>query len=145
MVKKHHPDVQGSAEPDAAKFRDVMEAYSVLSVRESRANYDIIKRKNPDAFKEVSEAEFIKEKRFDLRDAAGNTPIAKNDPSSYAAERIAELAVERAKYNVNHLGNYKGGLPQRGRGAIRGTALGAIGEFHQPSVHNFLNNYHQES
>jgi DnaJ-class molecular chaperone len=56
MVKKHHPDVQGSAEPDSAKFRDVMEAFSVLSVRESRVNYDLIKKKNPDAYAEVSEA-----------------------------------------------------------------------------------------
>ena len=56
MVKMHHPDVQGSAQPDAAKFRDVMEAFGVLSVRESRVNYDLLKRKNPDAYKEVSEA-----------------------------------------------------------------------------------------
>ncbi len=41
MVKKHHPDVQGSEQPDSAKFRDVMEAFSVLSVRESRVNYDL--------------------------------------------------------------------------------------------------------
>lgn len=58
---------------------------------------------------------------------------------------MQELKEERAKYNVNHLGNYQGGLPVKGRGSIRGTALGPAGEFHQPSVHNFLNNYHQES
>ena len=40
-VKLHHPDVLGSADPDASKFRDVTEAFSVLSVRESRASYDI--------------------------------------------------------------------------------------------------------
>lgn len=56
MVKKHHPDVQGSEQPDSAKFRDVMEAFSVLSVRESRANYDLQKKRNPDAYREVSEA-----------------------------------------------------------------------------------------
>lgn len=50
MVKLHHPDVQGSSEPDATKFRDVMEAYSVLSVRESRVNYDLLRRKNPDLY-----------------------------------------------------------------------------------------------
>ena len=50
MVKLHHPDVQGSAEPDATKFRDVMEAYSILSVRESRVNYDLLRRKNPDLY-----------------------------------------------------------------------------------------------
>jgi hypothetical protein len=83
-----------------------MEAFSVLSVRESRVNYDLLKKKNPDAFKEVSEAQFAKEYRNDLRDSAGNTPMTKNAPGSYAAERMAELKVERAKYNVNDLGNY---------------------------------------
>lgn len=90
-VKLHHPDVQGSTAPDATKFRDVMEAFGVLSVRESRANYDLLKKKNPDHYKPVNEAEFFKEKRMDMRDAAGNTPVAKNDPNSYAAERLAEL------------------------------------------------------
>lgn len=79
-----------------------------------------------------------------MRDAAGNTPLAK-DPGAYALERMAELKEQRAKYNVNHLGNYQGGLPQKGRGSVRGTALGPIGEFHQPTVHNHLNNYHQDS
>lgn len=145
MVKKHHPDVQGSEQPDSAKFRDVMEAFSVLSVRESRVNYDLQRKQNPDAYRNISEAQFAKESRPDLRDAAGNTPLAKNAPGSYAAERMQELKQERDKYNVNYLGHYKGGLPAKGRGAIRGTALGPIGDFHQPSVHNFLNNYHQDS
>ena len=81
----------GSEQPDAAKFRDVTEAFGVLSVRESRANYDIQKKKNPDNYKVVSEEEFFKEKRADMRDAAGNTPSKQLDPSSYAAERMAEL------------------------------------------------------
>ena len=54
MAKKHHPDVVGGAAPDAEKFRDLMEAYGVLSVSESRANYDLMKRKNPDAYREIS-------------------------------------------------------------------------------------------
>ena len=49
-AKKYHPDVVGSASPDANKFRDVMEAYAVLSVVQSRANYDLLRRKDPDAF-----------------------------------------------------------------------------------------------
>jgi hypothetical protein len=61
---------------------------------------------------------------------------------SYAEERLAELKQERAKYNVNDLGFYRGGIPKRGRGPIRGASLGPAGEFHQPTVHNFLNNYH---
>mgnify|MGYP006193041973 CR=1 FL=1 len=53
-----HPDVAGSSAPDAKKFRDVMEAFGVLSINESRANYDLLRRKNPDNYNDVSEAEF---------------------------------------------------------------------------------------
>jgi hypothetical protein len=35
-----------------------MEAYGVLSIRESRASYDLQRKKNPDAFSFVSEQEF---------------------------------------------------------------------------------------
>jgi len=48
-------------------------------------------------------------------------------------------------YNVNDLGYYRGGVPSKGRGPIRGAAIGAPGEFHAPAVHNFLENYHQDS
>ena len=54
LAKKHHPDVRSAADatdaehdPDVEKFRDVVEAYQVLSVRESRAAFDISRRKNP--------------------------------------------------------------------------------------------------
>ena len=57
-VKMFHPDVAGSSAPDAKKFRDVMEAFGVLSINESRANYDLLRRKNPDNYADVSEAEF---------------------------------------------------------------------------------------
>ena len=58
MVKKYHPDVKASTTPDAEVFRNVMEAYSVLSVDESRASYDILRRKNPNAFRDISDEEF---------------------------------------------------------------------------------------
>jgi DnaJ-class molecular chaperone len=49
MVLKHHPDVQVAtskdAEPDAEKFREITEAYNVLSVPESRASFDILRAK----------------------------------------------------------------------------------------------------
>ena len=54
LAKKYHPDVRSTAdsleaehEPDVEKFRDVVEAYQVLSVRESRAAFDISRKKNP--------------------------------------------------------------------------------------------------
>jgi hypothetical protein len=122
-----------------------MEAYGVLSQSESRANYDIIRMKNPAAFAEVDEAEWAKESRFDLRDKSGNTAVKAPAADSYAAERMAELAMQRKKFNANHLGMYMGGLPRPGKGSIRGKALGHVGEFHQPHVHNFIENYHQDS
>lgn len=130
LVKKHHPDVAGSSSPDGQIFRNIMEAYGVLSVNESRASYDLSMKKDPDAFRDVSEAEFAKNNNFEVRDASGNVlrkaPIA----GGYAEERMAELKMQRDKYNVNHIGLYRGGLPKKGRGAIRGSALGYIGEFH---------------
>lgn len=52
LAKKYHPDVRAAEEevdhePDVEKFRDVVEAYQVLSVRESRAAFDITRKKNP--------------------------------------------------------------------------------------------------
>ena len=38
--------------PDADRFRDVVEAYQVLSVRESRVAYDLTRKKNPKMFEE---------------------------------------------------------------------------------------------
>ena len=46
LVKRYHPDARASGpgethEPNAEKFREVTEAYQVLSVRESRVTYDL--------------------------------------------------------------------------------------------------------
>jgi len=51
-------------------------------------------------------------------------------PGSYAETRLRELKEQREQYNVNHLGFYRGGVPRKGRGPIRGAALGNPGEFH---------------
>jgi DnaJ-class molecular chaperone len=60
LAKRYHPDVRSSSpnevhEPNPDKFRDVAEAYAVLSVRESRVNYDLTRKKNPDLYKQMSE------------------------------------------------------------------------------------------
>ena len=129
-AKKYHPDIVGSEDPNADKFRDVMEAYAVLSVAQSRANYDILRRKDPDAYREVSQTEFDRNYNKDVRDAAGNVPSAAPTPGSYAETRLAELKEQRKQYNVNDLGYYRGGVPGKGRGAVRGTAMGVPGEYH---------------
>lgn len=126
-------------------FRDVTEAFGILSVSESRANYDLLRRKNPNLYGDVSEADFNRANRPDLRDKSGGIPMKAPSADSYAAERAAELAQQRKIYNVGHLGYYNGGVPQKGRGNLRGTALASPGYFHQPSVHNYLENYHQDS
>jgi DnaJ-class molecular chaperone len=79
LVKKYHPDARVSqevkdSEPNVDKFRDVTEAYQVLSQRQSRINYDLSRKKNPDLYKPISERQFDMENRRDLRDRRGVTP-----------------------------------------------------------------------
>jgi DnaJ-class molecular chaperone len=40
-------DSSSSHEPDVEKFRNIVEAYQVLSVKESRAAFDITRKQNP--------------------------------------------------------------------------------------------------
>ena len=129
-------------EPDVEKFRDVVEAYSVLSQREARASYDLSIKKNPDQYTARSDKQHDMEFRRDMRDKSGVTPKDAPKKGSYAEERLAQLKVEREKYNVNYLGYYRGGLPSRGRGAMRGTAMGNPGEVHSVQMHNFLEYNH---
>ena len=117
----------------------------MLSVVQSRANYDLLRRKNPDAYREVSQAEFAKTYDVSSRDSTGNTPVSAPAAGSYAEERLRELKEQREQYNVNFLGYYRGGVPQKGRGAVRGSSMGIPGEFHQPKMHNFFNFYHPDS
>jgi len=144
LVKRYHPDARltrgeevKEQEPNADKFRDVAEAYGVLSVRESRVQYDLSRKKNPDLYKGMSDVDFIMEQRRDMRDKRGLTPKDKPERGSYADQRLAQLRKERDKYNVNHLGYYNGGLPQKDRGTMRGKSMGNPGDFHSPQLHNF--------
>lgn len=117
----------------------------MLSVRETRANYDLSRKKNPEQYFAMSEFQFDMEQRRDKRDKSGM--IAKEKPvrGSYAEDRLNQLKKDRAQYNVNDLGYYKGGLPQKDRGPIRGKAIGNVGEFHSPQIHNYLNYNHQDT
>jgi len=40
---------------------------------------------------------------------------------------------------------YKGGVPRKDSGPIRGKSLGNPNEFHQPKVHNYLEYNHQDT
>lgn len=61
LAKKHHPDVRSTGgdssnyDPDVEKFRDVVEAYGILSVKESRAAFDLTRKKNPHLYQAMSE------------------------------------------------------------------------------------------
>lgn len=122
-----------------------MEAYAILSVMSSRANYDLLRQRNPDSFKEISQHEFDKNYNAGARDASGNVPTAAPAKGSYAETRLAELKEQRKQYNVNDLGFYRGGVPQKRSGSVRGSALGAPGDFHDPKIHNFFNFYHPDA
>ena len=94
-AKKYHPDVVGGSKPDANIFRDVMEAYAVLSQIQSRANYDLLRKKDPDAFKEINQREFDKTYNTGARDESGNVPMSAPARGSYAETRLAELKKQR--------------------------------------------------
>ena len=152
LAKKYHPDVRSATDaadaehdPDVEKFRDVVEAYQVLSVRESRAAFDISRRKNPQLYKPEVAEEFEMMLNRENRDKRGLSPHQQAARGSYAEQRLAELRKEREKYNVNDLGYYSGGVPRAHRGAIRGAALAPPGYFHSPSLHNYLENQHADS
>lgn len=113
-------------------FRDVAEAYQILSIPENRASYDLSRRKNPDLYKGVSDFQYEMENRRDKRDKTGMVPKDKPVRGSYAEDRLSQLKKDREQYSVNHLGYYSGGLPKRDAGAIRGKSLGNPGEFHSP-------------
>lgn len=147
LAKRYHPDVRSQSDssaaehdPDVEKFRDVVEAYQVLSVKESRAVFDISMKRNPQNYTVDSASKFDAMMSREGRDRSGVAPTRVQ--GTYAATRMAELAKERAKYNVNHLGYYQGGVPQPNRGPIRGKALGRPGHFHAPDLHNFLDFQH---
>lgn len=80
----------------------------------------------------MTEFEFNLEHRVDKRDKTGHIPVEKPSRGSYAEDRLDQLKKERAKYSVNFLGYYQGGVPKKDSGPLRGKALGNPGEFHSP-------------
>ena len=83
--------------------------------------------------------------RRNMRDKTGANVKNEVKRGSYAEQRLMELKQERDLYNVNHLGYYKGGVPQRRKGAVRGLSIGQKGEFHDPGLHNYLHHSHPDS
>eukprot|EP01016_Furgasonia_blochmanni_P023705 TRINITY_DN2556_c0_g1_i1.p1 TRINITY_DN2556_c0_g1~~TRINITY_DN2556_c0_g1_i1.p1 ORF type:complete len:353 (-),score=98.93 TRINITY_DN2556_c0_g1_i1:153-1124(-) len=146
LAKKYHPDVNTTGEthePSDEKFKDVAEAYAVLSVRESRLAYDLQNQRAPE--------HVFREKRMEAYRKAterGDNGQIKRDPyprGTYAEQKQKILAEERKRFNVDFLGRYKGGVPKKGWGEVRGNAIGNPSEFHDPLMHNYLTNPHPDS
>ncbi len=138
LAKKYHPDVNLSGsthEPTAEKFRAIAEGYAVLSIQESKMEYD-----HNHAPQESAELSKVKSetmaKNRKMRDRSGHVPGPTPMRGSYAEYRIKQLEREREKFNVNFLGYYNGGLPQKNNGSVRGSSLDEPGKFHSPETHN---------
>jgi hypothetical protein len=59
--------------------------------------------------------------------------------NDFEKEKREIMKAERAKFNVDEFGRYKGGVPKKDRGTYRGNSLGAPGSYHDPLMHNFSN------
>lgn len=148
LAMKFHPDVNTTGEthqPNAEKFREIAEAYAVLSIPENKSSYDAsLKKRNPDAIFSSVKSETM-EKNRKMRDATGNVPAPKPVRGSYAEHRLKVLEKERKKFNVSHLGYYNGGLPRKDLHNVRGSAAGPPGVFHDPKKHNTIERFERDS
>lgn len=89
MAKKHHPDVrtsEGDHQPDLDRFRDILEAYQVLSVRESRISYDLSRKQHIYKFTEV-ETDYQEYMNIQKgkRDRTGHMPVEAPAKGTFAA------------------------------------------------------------
>ncbi|OMJ71872.1 hypothetical protein SteCoe_29817 [Stentor coeruleus] len=116
LAKELHPDIAGPNAQD--KFRLVAEAYAVLSKLETRATYDLTQGSK-------QEIESILEKKRD-KDGLDLAKV-KYAPHQYGYRRMKELAEERKSFNIDNFYRYRGGLPQKHLGAVRGNAYGPPG------------------
>lgn len=134
LVKELHPDVSGP-KSSQEKFRLVAEAYSILSKLETRATYDLTQGSK-------SEIEQILQKKRD-KDGLDLAKI-KYAPHQYGYKRLKELADERKAYNIDSFYKYKGGLPRKHLGAVRGTGYGAPGTKADTNDLNFVLKGHNQ-
>lgn len=80
----------------------------------------------------------------DVRDKTG-TPMSfssRRENSDFAEDYRKMIVAERAKLNMDELGNARGGLPKRGKGKIRGNAIYEPGTYTTP--YDVLNNQSSE-
>ena len=138
LAKIYHPDVnigKTKHEPNVEKFRDLAEAYAVLSNKTLRLDYDLRNKNYPDII-------YNKEKMKNMADSvpqrneAGNIIRSAPMKGSYAEYRLEKLKEIRKKFKVDDHGLYKGGVPRPNDGNFRGGAQGPPGMFHDQWSHN---------
>ena len=132
LAKKYHPDVTTKVEHNLIqmeKFRDVAEAYAVLTNALARHKYDLTKNSNPDAI-------FNKNKMEKTRDFTGNLAKENYTKGSYGDFKKERMDKWRKEFNVDGLNNFKGGVPRKNSGSNRAGALGNPGEPYDVYMHN---------
>jgi hypothetical protein len=138
LAKRFHPDVNVGVEthePNVEKFRDIAEAYAVLSNKTLRLDYDMRIRNFPDMVYNAEKMKKMHESNIE-RDITANQVKPSPMKGSYAEYRLEKLKEWRKEFNVDDIGNYKGGVPRKHRGPVRGNALGAHGVHHNSFFHN---------
>jgi curved DNA-binding protein CbpA len=147
LAMKYHPDVNTTGDthdPNAERFREIAEAYAVLSIPENKMSYDLTYNKNQEAIFSSVKSETM-EKNRKMRDKTGHVPGPTPMRGSYAEFRMKALEKERSKFNVNHLGYYSGGLPVKGNETIRKGSLGPVGAMHPRDLHNYYERYDRDA
>lgn len=112
LAKKYHPDVnigkQEIYQPSIEKFRDIAEAYAVLSNRAMRLEYDTKMKIFPDSIYNSEKMKNMEEYQKE-RNSSANTVKPAAMKGSYAEYRLEKLKDWRSKFNVDKHGFYKGG------------------------------------
>jgi curved DNA-binding protein CbpA len=138
LAKRYHPDVNigiEKHEPNVEKFRDIAEAYAILSNKTMRLDYDMRMKTNPNIIYNAEKMKNMEENQQN-RDVQANQVKPGPMKGSYAEYRLEKLKELRKQHDVDNHGFYKGGVPKQGRGAVRGNAWAQPGAFHEPWGHN---------
>jgi curved DNA-binding protein CbpA len=140
LAKIYHPDVSISSgsetkTPSIDKFREIAEAYAVLSNKTFRLDYDTRMRHFPDMVYNAEKLKKMKENENE-RDKTGNVTKQAPMKGSYAEYRLEKLKQIRKEFNVDQYGSYKGGVPRQDNGPMRGNSYGIPGMHHDPWFHN---------
>jgi len=138
LAKRYHPDVNigiEKHEPNTEKFRDIAEAYAVLSNKIMRLDYDMRMKSNSNIIYNAEKMKNMEETKMN-RDAKGNQIKPGPMKGSYADYRLGKLKELRDSFGVNDHGMYKGGIPRQNGGQSRGQSMGVPGTFHNEWNHN---------